>query len=69
MGAAAWLTYTGAYAVCGRNIIAMLLALAAAVAVYAVMLFGLKILNEEEIKMLPGGSRLYGLLAKTKLYK
>ncbi len=69
MGAAAWLTYAGAYAVCGRNMIAVLLSIVISVIVYAAMLFALRILNEDEIKMLPGGTKLYGLLKKTKFYK
>lgn len=69
MGAAAWLVYNAAYAAAGKNIIAVLSAILTAVIVYFVLLFALKILNENEIKMLPGGSKLYSLLVKMKIYK
>ncbi len=68
MGIAAYLTYAASYALSKSNIISVLLALIVAVAVYAVMLFSLKILNEEEIRMLPAGGKLYRTLVKLKFY-
>ena len=69
MGAVTWLTYKLTMAVIHTNAVATLLAILVAVIVYAVMLIILRILNEEEIKMLSGGNKLYGLLKKTRFYK
>ncbi len=68
MGAGAYLAYHALYALIGSNLISVLSALIAAVIIYAVMTFSLRVLDEEEIKMLPGGGRLYSLLVKLKLY-
>lgn len=68
MGGCTWLTYKFIMAVLHTNAVATLIAILVAVIVYAIMLIILRILNEEEIKMLPGGSKLYGLLKKTRFY-
>lgn len=74
MGAAVW----GVYALCQNilgfapyitNLASVILSIAVGAVVYGVLVFALKILNEQEVKMLPGGTAIYGLLVKLKIYK
>lgn len=51
------------------NLIATIIAISIAACVYFFMVFSLKILSAEEIKMLPAGNKIYGLLSKTRLYR
>jgi len=51
------------------NAAALLAAVAAAVVVYAALVIGMRILNKEEIELLPSGAKLYRLLCRTGLYK
>lgn len=73
MGLFSFLTYKGVSILSGfgykGNLIATACAILAAVIVYALMLVILKVLDAEEIKMLPAGNKLYGLLTKLKIYK
>lgn len=69
MGIAAYLVYRLSMNVIESNLIATFIAIAIAVIIYAVLIFSLKILSEDEVKMLPGGNSLYGLLVKLKMYK
>ena len=74
MGAAVW----GAYTLCQNifgftpyitNLVSVILSIAIGAIVYGVLVFVLKILNEEEVKMLPGGTSIYRMLVKLKIYK
>lgn len=49
--------------------LATILALAVAVVVYLLSVFLLRILNEEDILMLPSGNKIYALLVKMGIYK
>lgn len=69
MGIAAWATYKAVMAVCHSNIIAVAFAIIIAVIAYVILIVILKILNDDEIKMLPAGNKLYKLLKKTHIYK
>ncbi len=69
MGIATFAAYKLVYAVLASNVIAVLVSIAIAVTVYAILVFGFKILNKEEIELLPSGNKLYGLLTKLKIYK
>ena len=73
MGAAAFAAYKGVSAIAGNgftgNAAALLAAVAAAVVVYAILVAVMKILDKDEIILLPSGARLYRLLQKTGLYK
>jgi len=64
MGGAAFGIYQGLYAVLSSNLIALLAAMLGAVIVYFGLIAGMKILSEEEYGLLPGGSKIYGLLHK-----
>lgn len=72
MGAAAVGVYKPLYALLGSdymsNLIASVIAIAAAAAVYIALLLALRALDKDDILMLPAGGRLYGLLRKTGLY-
>ena len=73
MGAASFAVYKGISLIAGTgftgNAIALLASVAAAVAVYAVLVVVMKILDKDEIILLPSGAKLYRLLQKTGLYK
>lgn len=49
--------------------LATILALGVAVVVYVLSIFVLRILNEEDILMLPSGNKIYALLVKMGIYK
>ena len=68
MGITAWAAYKLFMAVIGSNIVSTLLAIAFAAAVYLILVLALKILSENEIKMLPGGNAIYRLLERAKIY-
>ncbi|MDD6483663.1 MAG: polysaccharide biosynthesis protein [Clostridiales bacterium] len=51
------------------NLIAVLAAICIGALLYFFLIFALKILDKDEVLMLPGGTALYGLLKKLKLYK
>ena len=75
MGAAAWGVYRGIIFVFpallhhGRIGMAFVVlpSVAAAIAVYGVLLIRLKAVDEEELKEMPMGTRLVGLCKKAKL--
>ena len=69
MGAVAIGIYKLMMTVSGSNVISTLISIAVAAIVYIVLVFVLKIMSEEEIKMFPGGNVIYKVLAKTGLYK
>ena len=49
--------------------LATILALIVAVVVYVLSIFALKILNKEDILMLPSGNKIYSILLKVGIYK
>ena len=51
------------------NLIATVLAIIVAAIVYLALVFALKIMSPDEVKQLPAGNKVYGLLVKTRLYK
>ena len=52
-----------------NNFVSAMAAIICGVISYAVMIAVLKILNKDEIEMLPGGTKIYGLLQKMGIYK
>ncbi len=52
-----------------NNFAATLIAIASGVIVYALLVVVMKILDKDEIEMLPAGNMIYRLLKKTKLYE
>lgn len=75
MSAAAWVSYKGAYAVLGKvvsgawisNASSAIISIAFAAIVYIAAVFKMHIMSDEEIKMLPAGDKLCGVLKKIKL--
>ncbi|MBQ7975673.1 MAG: polysaccharide biosynthesis protein [Clostridia bacterium] len=67
MAAVAYFGYMAISAVVKANLVSLPATIAVAAVVYFILVFKLRILSEEEIKMLPSGVRLYGLLIKLKL--
>ena len=59
--------YWGVNYIVHSNLIALPASIGIAAIVYFIAIFKLKIMTEEEIKMLPMGDKLYGLLKKIKL--
>ena len=64
MGVAAWAVYTIGYAALGRNTPTVILAVVAAMPVYAAALLWLKGFSEEEILILPKGKKILRYLQK-----
>ena len=50
------------------NLIATLISIAVAAVVYFGFIFVLHVLNEHEVKQLPGGNALYRMLVKLRIY-
>ncbi len=69
MGVAAYFVYKGVMTIIKSNFIALPVTIVIAASIYGVLIFKFNIMTEEEIKMLPAGDRLYGLLKKIKLIK
>jgi stage V sporulation protein B len=74
MGVSALGTYTLVSLITGNdryitNMIATLVSIAVAALVYIVLIIGMKIMDKEDIMLLPAGGKIYSLLVKTKLYK
>jgi stage V sporulation protein B len=74
MGVSALGTYTLVSFITGNdryitNMIATLVSIAVAALVYIVLIIGMKIMDKEDIMLLPAGGKIYSLLVKTKLYK
>lgn len=51
------------------NLIATIVAILISAVVYFILVFSLKILSSEELKQLPAGNKIYGLLVKMNIYK
>ena len=69
MGFFAYFSYEAVMYFTNTNIVSIFVSIAVAVIIYAFMIVVLKVLNSDEIKMLPGGEKLYSILNKMKLYK
>ncbi len=64
MGISAWSVYKGMMLLTNLNIVAVVVAIVVAVAVYLAMVVALKILSEDEIRMLPMGEKLAGIIKR-----
>jgi len=64
MGVSTWAVYTLSVMLLHNNIISVFISILVAVCVYFVFVVMLKILNEEEIKMLPMGEKLLKLMKR-----
>lgn len=73
MGVTAVLVYKGCTLIIGTgfimNLISTLIAIFAAAVIYFILVFGLHILSEEEIKQLPAGEKIHRGLQKLHFYK
>lgn len=67
MGGISWLVYTGLHILLKSVIIPLAIAIMAAVIVYGVLLMVFRVVDESEIKMFPGGSRLAAMFRRVKL--
>ena len=67
MGVCAFASYQMFYMVSKSNLLCTLLAIMIAVAVYGVLLIKLKCMTAEEMKQMPGGTRLLGICRKLRL--
>ncbi len=67
MGACTFGVYKLIYSVVKSNAAATILSIFVAVAVYGVLLIKLKCMDEEELRQMPGGTRLLGVLKKVRL--
>ncbi|SET19612.1 stage V sporulation protein B [[Clostridium] aminophilum] len=67
MGIFAWLIYHGIYAVVPINILAIAGSVGFAVLVYGAVLLLLRGITEEELRHMPGGTKLMGLVKKCRL--
>lgn len=64
MGISAWGVYSLLFTLSGSNLISLAISILAAVIVYFTMVILLKVLNDEEIKMLPMGEKVLKLLKR-----
>ena len=67
MGIATFGVYKGIYAVLKSNAISTILSIFVAVAVYGVLLIKLKGMDADELRQMPGGTRLLPILKKLHL--
>lgn len=67
MGAAAFGTYQLFYRVCGSNLVSTVVSILLAILVYGVLLIKFGCLNQDELRRMPGGTRLLGLLKRIRL--
>ncbi|MCH5213484.1 MAG: polysaccharide biosynthesis protein [Oscillospiraceae bacterium] len=52
-----------------NNLICTVVSIAAAGIIYIALVLALRIMDEDDIKLLPGGTRIYSLLVRLKIYK
>ena len=64
MGICTWGVYKGLMMIINSNIISVVVSIMVAVVVYFIFVVLLKILNDEEIKMLPMGEKILKLLKR-----
>lgn len=74
MGGAAWCVYHAVFWMLGGagympNLIAAFAAVAVAAVIYLALVLGLRIMDKEDIALLPAGDRIYALLVKLKIYE
>jgi stage V sporulation protein B len=67
MGVCTFGVYKLIFMVIKSNAIATMVSIAAAVAVYGVLLIKLKCMDEDELRQMPGGTRLLGILKRAHL--
>ena len=67
MGAAAFGAYQLFYRVCGSNLISTVFSILLAILVYGVLLIKFGCLDQDELRRMPGGTRLLGLLKRVRL--
>lgn len=67
MGAAAWGTYRGVFALAGSNTAAMLITVPLAMAVYAVLIVAFRAVTEDELPEMPLGGKLLRLFRRLHL--
>lgn len=67
MGAAAFGAYQLFYRVCGSNLVSTVVSILLAILVYGVLLIKFGCLNQDELRRMPGGTRLLGLLKRIRL--
>ena len=68
MGIIAFATYNLMMTITASNLISTFTAIIIAAIIYISLIFILKIMSKEEVQMLPGGSMIYNLLVKAKIY-
>lgn len=74
MGISAWGIYSLISLISGNesyiaNMIATLVSIAVAALIYLALIIGMKIMDKEDILLLPAGGKIYSWLTKIKLYK
>lgn len=69
MGIAAYFAHALLLELTGIKIIAMALSIALAAIVYFVLIFALRVLSENDVAQLPGGTKILAILKKIGLYK
>ena len=67
MGAAAWGTYQGIYALTSHNTIAMLISVPVAMIIYAILIVIFRAVTEDELPEMPFGRRLLSLFRRLHL--
>ena len=68
MGICSWFVYSTLTGIIAEKL-AIIIALIIAVIIYALALIVLKILDKEEIYMIPYGQKIYKVLTKMGIYK
>ena len=64
MGVAAWGIYALVFAITKSNILSLGVSIIFAVIIYFLMVIMLKVLDDEEVKMLPMGEKILGKLKR-----
>ena len=67
MGVVCWVSYKGLFAASGRNSVSTIGAILISIAVYAILVVLMRIMNEEEILTLPKGAKINRLLKRLRL--
>ena len=69
MGLVAWGVYQGLFYLCKINIIALLVAVGIASAVYFILIIKWKAVTEEELRSMPKGHILINIAQRTRIIK
>ena len=67
MGAAAYGTYTGLFGLTESNVVSLISAVIVGAAVYGILILKTGVLTEKDIRSMPKGAKLAGLLKKMHL--